>query len=109
MVEGVASTVVDVACFPGSSGSPVFIYNTGSYVKKNGDIDLGRRLLFLGVLFAGPQIEADGKIVIRTIPTDAQAIAQIKLMMNLGYVIKARELEALGSVVTKLAQPESPQ
>jgi hypothetical protein len=35
-VDGVATTVVDIACFPGSSGSPVILHNHGSYGDKRG-------------------------------------------------------------------------
>ena len=41
--------LIDAAIFEGSSGSPVFIYNTGAYSTPNG-IVLGRRLIFLGIL-----------------------------------------------------------
>lgn len=41
--------LVDAGVFPGSSGSPVFIYNTGSYPTKDG-IAIGNRLLFVGVM-----------------------------------------------------------
>jgi len=41
--------LIDAGVYPGSSGSPVFIYNEGSYATSNG-INIGSRLLFLGVL-----------------------------------------------------------
>ena len=46
----------------------------------------------MGVLFSGPLIQADGKIVIRNIPTAVEPVAQVKMMLNLGYIVKAREL-----------------
>lgn len=99
-VDGVPTTVVDVACFPGSSGSPVFIYNNGAVPDKHGNIGIGSRIMFLGVLYAGPVMQADGQIVPRNIPTAIVPIPQISLMINLGYVIKARELTALAEMVT---------
>jgi hypothetical protein len=41
--------LIDAGVFPGSSGSPVFIYNQGSYSSGN-DIVIGSRLYFLGIL-----------------------------------------------------------
>lgn len=41
--------LIDAGVFPGSSGSPVFIYNHGSYPTKDG-IAIGNRLLFIGVI-----------------------------------------------------------
>ena len=47
--------LVDMACFPGSSGSPIFILDQNGYTNKKGTHYLGEsRMIFLGVLFAGP-------------------------------------------------------
>ena len=42
--------LIDAGAFPGSSGSPVFIYNQGSYPTKGG-ISIGSRILFVGILY----------------------------------------------------------
>src|SRR5208283_3338677 len=68
-VDGAAATVIDAACFPGSSGSPVLLHNAGAYGDKRGNAVVGSRTMLLGVLFSGPLMQADGKIVIRNIPT----------------------------------------
>lgn len=47
--KGEASFLIDAGVFPGSSGSPVFIYNQGSYATDNG-ITIGTRVMFLGIL-----------------------------------------------------------
>lgn len=41
--------LIDAGVFQGSSGSPVFIYNRGTYPTKDG-ISIGNRLLFVGVI-----------------------------------------------------------
>ena len=41
--------LIDAGVFPGSSGSPVFIYNRGTYPTKDG-IAVGNRLIFVGVI-----------------------------------------------------------
>lgn len=41
--------LIDASSFPGSSGSPVFIYNEGNYAIENG-IAFGSRIYFVGVL-----------------------------------------------------------
>jgi hypothetical protein len=44
----------DIACFPGSSGSPIMIVNEGIYTNKFGHTIIGQsRFIFLGVNFAG--------------------------------------------------------
>lgn len=97
--EGKSLFVIDAACFPGSSGSPVLLMNEGGYTdSKTGSISIGAgRLMLLGVLHAGPQMSAQGQIVVKPIPTSAQLLATTLVMIHLGYVIKARE-------ITKLAE-----
>jgi S1-C subfamily serine protease len=43
------SFLIDAGVYPGSSGSPVFILNQGSYTMGS-DLAIGTRLMFLGVL-----------------------------------------------------------
>lgn len=47
--RGEKAFLIDAGVFPGSSGSPVFIYNRGTYPSKDGII-LGNRLLFVGII-----------------------------------------------------------
>ncbi|MBE6140782.1 MAG: serine protease [Firmicutes bacterium] len=85
--------LVDMACFPGSSGSPIFIINENGYSDKNGNHYLGRkRIIFLGILYSGPIMNASGKIEVREIPTVHEAYSNTQIMINLGYYIKAEEL-----------------
>ena len=80
--------VVDIACFPGSSGSPILIVNEGSYTdKKNNGVVIGSRVIFLGILFKGPIYNSEGEIVIKDIPTRLVSITP--QMINLGYYIKS--------------------
>jgi hypothetical protein len=92
--------IIDAACFPGSSGSPVCILNEGSYVDKFNNTNMGTvRFCLLGILYAGPIFDAEGKIIVREIPTKQEAISNTKLMINLGYYIKAPEILELKKVV----------
>ncbi len=49
--DGRPEIALDIAVFPGSSGSPVLIYNAGSYYDKKKGIVIGSRTIFLGVLY----------------------------------------------------------
>ena len=98
--------LVDMACFPGSSGSPIFILNEGGYKDKKGNLNWGQsRVFFIGILFAGPQYSATGDIVVKTIPTSQQTVhSQTRMMVNLGYYIKAAELNEFKQLIEKIAQ-----
>jgi hypothetical protein len=85
--------MIDVACFPGSSGSPVMLFNIGGYVTKDGKSMLGgTRIKLLGVLYAAPQYAVDGHLEIVPVPTTAIAISRSHVPVNLGLVIKAERL-----------------
>ena len=87
--------LIDAACFPGSSGSPVLLYNEGSYPRKSGGIALGSRLYLLGILYAGPQHTVTGEIEIVPIQTIRKAVSIATIPNNLGMVIKSSELHVL--------------
>jgi hypothetical protein len=90
--------LIDAACFPGSSGSPVFLCNIGSYPDKDGNLIVGTRLGILGVLYAGPQHTATGEIVLAPVPTNQKPVSVSSIPNNLGLVIqvkKIRDFDAL--------------
>lgn len=86
--------VIDAACFPGSSGSPIVKYEVGQRHDKKGNVYFGNsRITLLGILYAGPQITINGDIKVVNIPTLAQKVsAESRFMMNLGYCIKATRI-----------------
>lgn len=91
--NGKKEFVIDAACFPGSSGSPVILFNKGGYTDKKGNLKWGSgRLLLLGILYAGPQLRVDGTIRVITTP-DSQSIGvQSNIPNNLGYIIKSKAI-----------------
>lgn len=89
--QGNKTFLVDIACFPGSSGSPIFILNQGVYTTPS-VINLGSRLLFVGILFQGPQYTTQGNLIFSAIPSIPVPITDIP--MNLGEAIKAEEILA---------------
>jgi len=98
--------VVDMACFPGSSGSPILIVNEGSYIdKKSGSVNIGAsRIIFLGILFGGPVYNSEGKIVIKKIPTIQEVISLTPQMINLGYYIKSEVILDFKEIIRKITK-----
>jgi hypothetical protein len=92
--------VIDCACFPGSSGSPVFLHQPFGHRDKNGGILInGGRTAFIGVLYAGPTISVQGQIVPRPIPTSMSFAVTSSTMMHLGYCIRAELVTFLDAEV----------
>lgn len=95
--------LADMACFPGSSGSPIYIFNENGYVDKKGNHYFGSsRLILIGILFAGPRYNANGDIVVTTIPTQQKIQTTTPIMTNLGYYIKATELHEFEDYIRNL-------
>lgn len=100
--NGKKEFVIDMACFPGSSGLPVFLERDGFTREdsKNGIVFKTIHLYsFLGLLYAGPQTTANGEIKTVDIPTSTKDISETKLMMNLEYVIKSQRIMELINLV----------
>ncbi len=85
--------LIDCACFPGSSGSPVVLNPSPILPDNNGQISFGRRRsALLGLLWGGPVHTSEGKIISRNIPTSTVPVPQVTQMINLGYVISAKKI-----------------
>lgn len=97
--EGRPEFMVDCACFPGSSGSPVVIANHGSYATKDTEFVVGSRLYLLGLLWGGPQYNAEGQIVAKQAPTTFGHVSVSRIPMNLGFCVKARMIRDLEPLV----------
>jgi len=81
--------LVDMACFPGSSGSPIFIFDKTGYLdRKTMSYNFGvSRLKFVGILYSGPIITNDGRIILSKEPT-----VEVRSMMHLGNAIRSSEI-----------------
>ncbi|NRP70710.1 hypothetical protein ILFOPFJJ_01591 [Ensifer psoraleae] len=91
--------MIDCACFPGSSGSPVMIADNGSYAMKDGGIAIGSRFHLLGLLWGGPQYNAEGEIVVKPVPTSTVPVSVSKIPTNLGYCVKSRMIRDLAPIL----------
>lgn len=98
--------VIDCACFPGSSGSPVFLYEDGVYRNDEGGLVAGTRIRLVGTLWGGPTYTAEGKLVSKPIPSLLTAgegsVPVVNVMMNLGFVIHADALDDFVPLVLDL-------
>jgi hypothetical protein len=89
--NGKKEIMIDIAAFPGSSGSPVLIFNESGYRDKKGNMFMGKsRIILLGVLYAGPQATATGEIVMT--PNLQRPISVSQIPNNLGLIIKSERI-----------------
>lgn len=97
--NGKKELMIDAACFPGSSGSPVLLYNPTYYTDKKGNTNFSPRVKLLGILYAGPQYTASGEIQIIDVPAVQKPISISRIPNNLGLVIKSFVLDDFESML----------
>jgi hypothetical protein len=91
--NGKSEFMIDIAVVGGSSGSPVFLFDEGGWVNRDGGTQLGSsRIRLLGVLWGGPVYTAEGVIEDQPVPTDMRPVARTQMLINLGYCIKAERI-----------------
>ena len=101
--EGEKEFMIDIACFAGSSGSPVLVHNLTSYATREGKFVNEQRALLVGILYAGPEVIVEGEVHIvdtKTLKTtnEERRMAITSIPINLGYVIKAERIIELGEI-----------
>jgi len=93
--EGRPTFLIDASIFPGSSGSPVFLCNIGSYSPKGKGLVVGSRIFFLGIV-ASVFIRKDlNTIELIDIPTGKIPVVATTQMVDLGIVYKAVVIKEL--------------
>lgn len=95
--------LIDSAIFPGSSGSPVIIFNQGAYSHHNG-IQFGNRLYLIGIVSKTFLHKIDGELKAIEVPSTSKIIAQSMMPNNLGIVIKSERILELIPEIRSLCQ-----
>lgn len=88
--------LIDASIFPGSSGSPVFLYNSGTYTERNtSNIVIGSRFFFLGIVASVFVSTEESDIEVIDIPTIKKQIVRTNQMIDLGIVYKSSVIKSL--------------
>jgi hypothetical protein len=94
--------LLDAAIFPGSSGSPVFLFNQGTWAGRDGHVKIGSRLALLGVVFAVAQHKSDGQIIIKPAPTQSTPSVETLIPNNIGLCVKSAKILDFEPILLKL-------
>lgn len=101
--NGKSEFLTDIASFPGSSGSPVFLANIGGYMDNKGNTYMGsHRIRLLGIHYAGAMHTASGQIKIVTAPTSNVAVPITQIPNNIGVAINSKEILGLENEVGRV-------
>jgi hypothetical protein len=96
--------LIDAAVYPGSSGSPVYLYESESFNIKN-EIKLGTRIFLLGLNYASYYENVRGEIKVEDIPTrktSQKQYTEVVSPTNLGVCIKSSKLKEFVPILKKM-------
>lgn len=96
--QGKREFLADIPVYRGSSGSPIFVMNEGSYSTANALV-MGTRFALIGVLYAGHTETINGQIVAEPVPTNLAPVAKVTHIINLGLCIKSALIEDLAAQI----------
>jgi len=101
--NGRCEFLTDIASFPGSSGSPVFLANIGGYMDNKGNTYMGtHRIRLLGVHYAGAMHTASGEIIIVAAPTSNVPVPITQIPNNIGVAINSNKILGLEKEVARV-------
>ncbi|HET9122635.1 MAG TPA: serine protease [Acidiferrobacteraceae bacterium] len=100
--EGRPEFLIDAAVYPGSSGSPVFLYQQDSLRPEQ---NMRRKFLFAGVVAAVFFREEANHLVPVPVPANNSSLVMGSEMIDLGLVIKAQAvIEVINAYLRKWAE-----
>lgn len=82
--------LLDIPIYGGSSGSPILLFNQGSYSTRKGGIVVGTRLALLGINVQSINYNAHGELVLP--PNNPKFSTSTNIPLNIAVVIKSEEL-----------------
>jgi hypothetical protein len=105
--KGQKEFLIDFTTWPGASGSPVLLYNEGTWLNRKGGVTLGSiRAKLLGVVYGVAQQDVEGNVIIQAGPTSVAADGRMAIPTNLSACIAAsRILEFEPLLVSKGVAP----
>lgn len=108
--EGCPEFLVDAAIFPGSSGSPVFLFSRGVWVDRSGGVNAASaRVALLGVIHSVALHTATGEIRFEQIPTAVRPLSVSPIPNNLGVCVKAEKILDFERVIMSQSSFQAPE
>lgn len=103
--NGLPAFLIDASVFPGSSGSPVFICDVGSFSPRGGGLTVGSRTLLLGLVSSVLIRNETGSLKFVDIPTALVPKVVVPQMIDIGIVFKAHTIvETINALLKKLRE-----
>ena len=109
--NGLPVFLIDASVFPGSSGSPVLVFDQGTY-SAGASVVFGNRALLLGLVSEAYFQQNESAVEFNRLPSQFIPTYKTSQALNLGAVVKAKAIFALIDEAIKktvpTASPASP-
>lgn len=100
--NGKKEFLLDIPIFSGSSGSPIVLFNEGSYSTKKGGINIGSRISLLGINVQSIDYMAGGQLILP--PNNPTIQTSTFVPMNIAVIIKSEELLTFKPILKKMLE-----
>lgn len=97
--SGKRNFLVDVAAYPGSSGSPVFTYESPMFRQPDGSFSPGTKASFIGVVWGVIERSVTGELIPIEIPSAVAQVPVIKSSLNLAIALHADAVRDIDKLV----------
>jgi hypothetical protein len=97
--QGKRDFLVDVAAFQGSSGSPVFAFETPMFRQHGGSYSPGTKARFIGVIWGVVECTVEGELKLIEIPSAATQVPVINTSMSLAIALHGEAIRDLDELV----------
>ena len=97
--DGKRNFLVDVAAFQGSSGSPVFTYESPMYRDANGSLSPGTKVNVVGVIWGVIERTVTGELRSVEIPSAITQIPMMQTSLNLAIALHADSIREIDELV----------
>lgn len=97
--EGKRNFLIDVAAFPGSSGSPVFTYESPMFRQPDGSLSPGTKVSFVGVVWGVIERTLSGELRAIEIPSAITQVPVIQASLNLAIALHSDAILEIDEIV----------
>lgn len=91
--------LVDVAAFQGSSGSPVFTYESPMFRQSDGSLTPGTKVSFIGVVWGVVERTVTGELQAIEIPSSTAQVPVLQASLNLAIALHADAVRDIDELV----------
>lgn len=97
--KGKRNFLLDIAAFQGSSGSPVFTYESPLFRDADGNYQSGTKVNLIGLIWAVIERTVQGEIRFVEVPSSLQPVPVVQASLNLAVVVHGDAIRELDDII----------